>query len=171
MSKPRLPLALPRAENEQAVIKALIECRFLQPPLTAVYVSSLLDPGDDLVHGPRELYAGTLLSSEIVMHPRTAARWAAWNATTTSKEIPMAADIKQKTFTRRREEWHVPTPSGFWGDGACWTDLMQAINYATNRLKELDRVKRGHEAASDQIKIKPSDEHVIVFIEFDEERG
>jgi hypothetical protein len=82
----------------------------------------------------------------------------------------MAADIEKKVFTRQRVEWHVPTPGGFWGDGADWTDLMLAITYATHRLVELGKVKHGDEPASDLIKIKPSDEHVIVFIEFDEEQ-
>lgn len=82
----------------------------------------------------------------------------------------MAADITQKTFIRQREEWHVSTPGGFWGDGAPWVDFMLAIEYATHRLKKLSKVA-GHEPADDQIKIRPSDDHVIVFIEFDEEQA
>lgn len=89
---------------------------------------------------------------------------------TSPKEPAVAADIEKKVFTHQRVEWHVATPGGFEGGGALWTDLMQAITLATHRLVELGKVKHGDEPASDLIKIRPSDDHVIVFIEFDEEQ-
>ena len=48
---------------------------------------------------------------------------------------------------------------------------MLAINYATNRLIELGLFNGHGEPASDQIKIVPHDEHVVVRINYAEQGG
>jgi hypothetical protein len=82
----------------------------------------------------------------------------------------MAADIEHKTFTVQREEWFVPTGGYRDQHGACWTDLMLAITWATQRLKELDEFNGEGEPASDQIKVVPHDEHVVFRIEYAKEQ-
>lgn len=86
------------------------------------------------------------------------------------KEQPMAADIEHKTFAVKREEWFVPTGDYTDQYGACWTDFMLAITYATNRLRELGKFDGIGEPASDLIKVVPHDAHVVVRIEYTEER-
>lgn len=82
----------------------------------------------------------------------------------------MAADIEHKIFAVKREEWFVPTGDYHDQHGACWTDLMLAITWATQRLKELHKFDGVGEPASDQIKVVPHDEHVVIRIEYTEEK-
>lgn len=86
------------------------------------------------------------------------------------KEPAVAADIEHKTCAVKREEWFVPTGGYHDQHGACWTDLMLAITYATQRLKELKQFDGVGEPASDQIKIVPHDEHVVVRVEYTEQQ-
>jgi len=82
----------------------------------------------------------------------------------------MAPNIERKTFAVKREEWFVPTGGYHDQHGACWTDLMLAIGWASHRLKELGKFDGTGEPASDLIKIVPHDEHVVVRIEYTEEQ-
>lgn len=79
------------------------------------------------------------------------------------------ADIEHKLFAVKREEWFVPTGGYHDQYGACWTELMKAISWATHRLEKLGKFDGTGEPASDLIKIVPHDEHVVVRIEYTEE--
>jgi hypothetical protein len=144
-----------------------------------IYVDERV-PFGEVILGHCETVAGRLAYDEALMHPALAAHLAQSFKSpakvgifplTHDKEQPMAADIEHKTFTVKREEWFVPTGSYDNQYGACWTDLMLAITYATNRLKELGEVNSDHvEPADDQIKVVPHDEHVVVRIEYMQEQ-
>jgi hypothetical protein len=76
----------------------------------------------------------------------------------------MSDDPQRKVFTTTRVEYWVPC---HWRDGAYWTELMKAIQWATNELRKAGRVAADGEPASDQLTIHPHDEHVIVRYEVD----
>jgi hypothetical protein len=160
-----------RADNERVVIKALTAYRLFTTSIHAVYVDERCVL-DQLIHGPAETLAGHLNHGEVVMHPDTAARYARhFLVIPYLKEVPtVAADIEHKTFVVKREEWFVPTGGYTDQYGACWTDLMLAITHATQRLGELGEFNGEGEPASDQIKIVPHDEHVVVRIEYTQEQ-
>jgi hypothetical protein len=85
------------------------------------------------------------------------------------REAVPVSTIDQKTYVTKRVEWHVPT--GTYGDtGADWTEIMKAINYATNYLKNQGKLDEGREPAMDQIKVIPHDEHVVIRVVLDEEQ-
>lgn len=84
------------------------------------------------------------------------------------------AEIESKIFTRRRMEWWVPTGT-YHGDGARVEELNKAISWAQNALQNHEIVVQRGQAPltafdfEGHIRTKPHDEHVIVYIEFDEE--
>jgi hypothetical protein len=142
-----------------------------------IYVDERVSYGQ-VILGHCETVAGRLAYDEALMHPDLAAHLAAPFKRPAevgifplahSKEQPMAADIEHKTFEVKREEWFVPTGDYRDQHGACWTDLMLAITWATNRLKELGKFDGVGEPSSDQIKVVPHDEHVVIRIEYTEE--
>lgn len=71
-------------------------------------------------------------------------------------------DVYRREVVKRTVEWVVPTREPW---GACWTDVMLAIQQATNELWDALIVPRGMEPASDLIRIHPGDEDVVVAIE------
>lgn len=85
-----------------------------------------------------------------------------------SKEASVAADIEVKRFTRQRVEYWIPTGC-FDGDGGRFEDLGLAHAWARQELVERGVIKED-DSAEGHVRIKPSDEHVIVCIEFDEEQ-
>jgi hypothetical protein len=161
----------PRADDERIVIKALTAYRLFTTSIHAVYVDERCAL-DQIIHGPATTLVGPLNHGEVVMHPDTAARYARhFLVIPYREEVPtVAADIKHKTFVVKREEWFVPTGGYHDQNGACWTDLTLAITYATQRLGELGKFNGEGEPASDQIKVVPHDEHVVVRIEYTQEQ-
>lgn len=84
------------------------------------------------------------------------------------KEAAVAADIEKKIFVRKRVEYWIPT-GRFDGDGGRFEDTGLAYAWAQQELENRGVIKPGA-SAEGHIRIKPSDEHVIVFVEFDEEQ-
>lgn len=162
-----------QADNHIAVLDGArrhIDYRF-GVHFQTVYVDDRV-PYGEVILGHCETVAGYLAYCEALMHPAFAAHLAKYSThpILPSEEQPMAADIEHKTFAVKREEWFVPTGGYHDQHGACWIDLMLAITWATQRLKELGKFDGVGEPASDQIKVVPHDEHVVVRIEYTEEQ-
>lgn len=159
----------PRADDERIVIKALTAYRLFTTSIHAVYVDERCAP-DQLIHGPAETLAGHLNHGEVVMHPDTAARYARhFLVIPYRKEVPtVAADIETKVFTRQRVEYWITTGT-YHGDGARFEETEQAYAWAKQRLVNAGVIKEG-QSAEGHIRVRPHDEHVIVYIEFDEEQ-
>lgn len=80
----------------------------------------------------------------------------------------MADDPVLKKFQTTRYEYWVPAGT-YEGDGAYWNQISRAIHWAHKDLERAGKLEKGREAAVDQIKILPHDEHVIVRYEIEEE--
>jgi hypothetical protein len=75
------------------------------------------------------------------------------------------------TWSRSEEvtrivKWVVPAPEPW---GACWSEVMQAINQATRELREAGRLGESEEPSDTLIRVKAGDEEVIVFYEIKEQ--
>lgn len=79
----------------------------------------------------------------------------------------MADDIVTKRFTRERVEYWIPTGT-YDGEGSRFENTGLAYAWAKQRLVEAGVLKED-QSAEGHVRIKPHDEHVIVYIEFDEE--
>ncbi len=88
---------------------------------------------------------------------------------TGSKEAVVAGDIEVKHFARQRVEYWIPTADSGTAVGARFEDLYQAYAWAGQELEKRGVVKKGANIEG-HVRIKPSDEHVIVYVEFDEEQ-
>lgn len=74
------------------------------------------------------------------------------------------------TWSRRERvtrtvEWTVPAAEPW---GACWSEVVQAINQATRELREAGRLGESEEPSDSLIRVKVGDEEVIVFFEIKE---
>lgn len=75
-------------------------------------------------------------------------------------------DIQVRTFTRTRKEWWIAVDGQY---GGRVEDIYLAANWARQALENRN-VPCATGDYEGHIKIKPTDEHVIVYIEFDEEQ-
>lgn len=148
----------------------------------AIYVDRAV-PRNEVWCGPCETASGFVAPGELMMHPEDADACAklmrtpvpvsmvriSLDTNASSKEQPMAADIEKKTFTRKRVEWFVPTGT-YSGGGARIEDVNLATEWARQFLVANGVIKDERGAAEGHIHIKPHDEHVVVYVEFDEEQ-
>lgn len=87
----------------------------------------------------------------------------------------MSDDIETKRFTRERVEYWIPTGT-YHADGARIEDINLAIAWAKQELEKRGVVMQRSAVPltsfdfEGHIRIKPHDEHVIIYIEFDEEQ-
>lgn len=72
------------------------------------------------------------------------------------------ATYSYREVTTTQCEWLVPAAEPW---GACWVEVMKAIHAATEQLKEAGLLKDGEEPSDDQIRIRPGDDEIIVYIE------
>lgn len=104
-----------------------------------------------------------------IQHGIRLARMADWGHRPVQKEAAVAGDIQVKRFTRERVEYWIPT-GRFDGEGGRFEDLGVAHAWAVQELVVKGVIEEGS-SAEGRVFVKPSDEHVIVFVEFDEEQG
>lgn len=81
----------------------------------------------------------------------------------------MSDDIETKRFTRERVEYWIPT-GAYTDDGARVEDIGLATAWAKQELKQRGVIDHADLNYEGHVRIKPCDEHVIVYIEFDEEQ-
>lgn len=172
--------AMKQAYPHAQVLKGVNqELRYQRSPYTPSIETVFVDSGcrvGEIILGPCSTLGGPLCAGEAMVHPETAVALRALSPQhylpdLIFKEPEPVSDIEHKTFAVKREEWFVPTGDYRDQHGACWTDFMLAITYATNRLIELGKFSTDQgEPSSDLIKVVPHDEHVVVRIEYTEEQ-
>jgi hypothetical protein len=142
------------------------------PRIDQVFIHADCRPHEILI-GPCSTLAGPLCVGEAVVHPETAlmlasARPESFHPDLAIKEQPTMPDIKTKRFTRQRVEYWIPTGT-YHGDGGRLEDTELARAWAKQELVQRGVLKE-NQSAEGHIRVKPHDEHVIVYIEFDEEQ-
>jgi hypothetical protein len=65
----------------------------------------------------------------------------------------------------RTVKWVVPASEPW---GACWSEVVQAINQATRELRGAGKLGESEEPSDSLIRVKVGDEEVIVFYEIKE---
>lgn len=77
------------------------------------------------------------------------------------------AEYSRRVMRTTRVEFPVPAGTR----GACWVEVMKAFRAATRELVTNGQLADGADPSDDAIRIRPSDDEVIVFYERTEQVG